>query len=109
VFGHLLAQFIQHDIFPHDIKAALLKSIANPAASSCADMDLLKTLRRYDANGSNSVLVEDLPPDAIFKTYDGRIFQKGSKARKRFKCLEVATGRLYLFSPVYEVEVMDKT
>jgi SprT protein len=106
VFGQLLAQFIQHKIFPHDIEAALLNSLANPAASSCADMGLLKTLRRYDAKKTNGTLVEDLSPDTLFKTADGRIFQKGPKARKRFKCVEVATGRLYLFSPAYEVEAV---
>ena len=30
-------------------------------------------------------------------------FRKGEKMRKRFKCEEVATKRLYLFSPLYEV------
>lgn len=106
VFGQLLAQFIQHDIFPEDIKTALLKSISNPAASSCADAGLLKTVRRYDAKNGAGKLVEELPPETLFKTGDGRVFQKGPKARKRFKCVEVATGRLYLFSPVYEVEVV---
>src|SRR5215218_5990720 len=37
IFGQLLAQFIQHKTFPADIETALLKSISNPAASSCAD------------------------------------------------------------------------
>src|SRR6476661_3013279 len=60
LFGQLLAQFIQHKIFPADIEAALLRSISNPAASSCADMVLLKTLRRYDATESAATLVEDL-------------------------------------------------
>jgi SprT protein len=106
IFGQLLAQFIQHKTFPADIEAALLKSIANPAASSCADMVLLKTLRCYDTQKTTATLVEELPPDTLFKTHDGKVFQKGEKARKRFKCVELATGRLYLFSPVYEVEVV---
>lgn len=105
VFGELLAQFIQQKIFPSDIEAALVKSITNPAASSCADVDLLKTLRRYDA-GTTGKLVEELLPETFFKTHDGKIFKKGEKVRKRFKCVEVKTGRLYLFSPVYEVEIV---
>lgn len=109
MFGQLLAQFIEHDIFPADVKAALLHSISNPAASSCADMVLLKTLRRYDVKKGAGKLVEELPAETLFKTCDGRIFQKGAKARKRFKCVEVATGRLYLFSPVYEVEPVAQT
>src|SRR6476661_6005761 len=99
IFGQLLAQFVQHKIFPPDIEAALLKSISNPAASSCADMNLLKTLRRYDAKQTSGTLIEELPLQTLFKTRDGKVFQKVAKARKRFKCVEVATGKLYLFSP----------
>src|SRR6187549_947798 len=48
VFGELLATFIQHDVFPSDIRASLLQSLHDPAASSCSDEDLLRTLRKYD-------------------------------------------------------------
>jgi hypothetical protein len=48
--------------------------------------------------------VEEIPLNNFFMLKDGRIFQKGAKLRKRYKCKEVSTGRLYLFSPVYEVE-----
>jgi hypothetical protein len=103
IFGQLLAQFIEHKIFPADIEAALLQSITSPAATTCADSLLLKTLRRYDERKITGKLVEELPPDALFKTGDGKVFKKGVQARTRFKCVEVATGKLYLFSPVYEV------
>jgi SprT protein len=104
VFGELLAQFIRHDIFPEDIKTALLRSVHNPAASSCADEVLLRTLRRYDPGQEGVVLIETLPQGALFQTADGRIFQKGEKVRKRHRGTEVATGKVYLFSPVYEVK-----
>jgi hypothetical protein len=107
VFGQLLAQFIEHDIFPGDIKKVLLKSLHNPAASSCADESLLRTLKNYDAENQTSLFVESLPEGALFKTHDGRIFKKGEKIRKRFRCVEVATKRVYLFSPVYEVKGID--
>jgi len=106
VFGQLLAQFIEHDVFPADIKNVLLQSLHNPAASSCADEALLRTLRNYDEQKGNSHFVETLPEGALFKTHDGRVFQKGQKMRKRFRCMELATKRMYLFSPVYEVEVV---
>ena len=108
VFGQLLAQFIEHDIFPDDIKKALLQSLDNPARSSCADETLLRTLKAYDEKNGALHFVESLPEGALFKTHDGRIFKKGERLRKRFRCLEVATKRMYLFSPVYEVEVIDK-
>jgi len=43
----------------------------------------------------------------IAVTDDGKIFRKGEKQRKRFKCEEVRTGKIYLFSPVYEVELVN--
>ncbi|MES2883002.1 MAG: SprT-like domain-containing protein [Bacteroidota bacterium] len=104
VFGELLAQFIQHDVFPADIKNALLQSLHNPAASSCADEVLLRTLKNYDAKKDGLVFVEQLPAGALFATHDGRIFKKGEKLRKRYKCEEVKTKRMYLFSPVYEIK-----
>jgi hypothetical protein len=102
VFGQLLAQFIQKEVFPADIKNALLQSLHNPAASSCADELLLRTLKNYDAKQSAQVFVEELPEGALFATHDGRVFRKGEKLRKRYRCEEVKTKRIYLFSPVYE-------
>lgn len=103
IFGQLLDQFIKQQIFPADIKQALLQSLQNPAASSCADDVLLRVLKGYDQKKENFVFVENIPEGRLFKTSDGKIFKKGEKMRKRFKCIEVATKRLYLFSPVYEV------
>ena len=50
--------------------------------------------------------VEKLPVNAVFKIKDGRVFRKGEQLRKRFKCVEVSTKRVYLFSPVAEVELV---
>lgn len=107
-FGKLLAQFIQHDVFPQDIKSALLQSLHNPAASSCADETLLRVLRSYDLRPEDVVFVEAVAEGQLFSTHDGRVFRKGARVRKRFKCEEVATGKLYLFSPVYEVQLQKK-
>ena len=104
VYGGLLATFIEHDIFPADIKKALLQSLHNPAASSCAEEDLMRVLRNYDAPKEGVFLLEQLPENALFVTKDGRQFVKGNRLRKRYRCKEVATGALYLFSPVYEVK-----
>jgi len=106
IYSQLLAQFLKNKNFPADIETELLVSLKNPAASSCAEDDLLRVLRKYDAKESHHRLVEELIVNAIFRTNDGRIFQKGEKLRKRFKCKEVKTGRVYLFSPVYEVELV---
>ena len=103
VFGKLLDQFIRQQVFPLDIKQTLLLSLQNPSASSCADDALLRVLKTYDKKNGNSMFVENVPEGHLFETGDGKIFKKGEKIRKRFQCIEVATKKLYLFSPVYEV------
>jgi hypothetical protein len=108
IYGKLLQQFLQHKIFPPDIERELLLSLKNPAASSCAEDGLLRVLRNYDSKESTHRLVEEISLHCLFRLHDGRIFQKGEKLRKRFKCKEVATGKLYLFSPVYEVEEVSR-
>lgn len=106
IYGQLLQQFLEHKIFPADIEKELLMSLKNPAASSCAETGLLRVLRNYDKKENHHRLIEEISSNAMFRLQDGRIFQKGEKLRKRFKCKEIATGKLYLFSPVYEVEIM---
>jgi hypothetical protein len=104
VFGQLLAQFIEHDVFPDDIKRSLMDSLHNPAASSCSDEDLLRVLKRYDEQTTRLVFVEAIPEGSFFKTHDGKVFKKGAKIRKRYKCEEIRTKKVYLFSPIYEAE-----
>lgn len=103
IFGELLKQFIQHKVFPEDIERELLLSLKNPAASSCAEEGLLRVLRKYDTAASGQLLVEEIATGSLFRIKDGRIFRKDEQLRKRFKCTEVKTGKVYLFSPVYEV------
>ncbi|HMG82521.1 MAG TPA: SprT-like domain-containing protein [Ferruginibacter sp.] len=105
-YGKILAQFLLKKIFPADIEKVLLKTLKNPAASSCADDSLLRVLRKYDPKKEGTLLVETLPPGTLFKIKGERIFRKEDKVRKRYRCVEVKTGKVYLFSPVYEVEAM---
>jgi SprT protein len=100
----LLLQFMGLNIFPQDIVAALKASLHNLPASSCADEDLMRVLRNHDRRQSDMLLVEELPDGALFALDDGSVFKKGKRLRKRFQCVEVKTGKLYLFSPVYEVK-----
>lgn len=104
VYGEFLKQFLLHKVFPPDIEQELLRSARNPAASSCAEESLLRVLRRYDEKKEGLRLVEELAPYALFRTGDGRVFRKETLVRKRYRCVEIATGKIYLFSPVYEVE-----
>lgn len=106
IYGELLASFVHQNVFPADITQALRSSLHNPAASSCAEEDLMRVLRNYDVRKAGMYLIEELPHGAAFLTKDGRIFKKGEKLRKRFRCIEIKTNITYLFSPVYEVKLV---
>ncbi len=105
-FSKILAQFLLRKIFPADIQQALMQTLQNPAASSCGDEKLLRVLHHYDAKKDGVHLVEQLAEGSLFAIKGGRIFKRGEKIRKRYKCMEVKTGKLFLFSGVYEVELI---
>lgn len=104
IFSGVLAQFIAKKVFPAEIEAELVQSLSNPAASSCAEDGLMRILRKYDKVQSGFLMVEEIPAEGFFRLKDGRTFKKGAKLRKRYRCQEVGSARVYLFSPVYEVE-----
>ena len=104
-FSKILAQFLRIKIFPADIEKALLKTLQRPAASSCGDENLLRVLHKYDTKKDGVLLVEQLIDGQLFSIKGNRTFKRGEKIRKRYKCVEVKTGKLYLFSGLYEVTV----
>lgn len=106
-FKKMMQPFFDQNVFPPDVKQAITNYLNNPAASSCSDLNLYRSLRHYDAPKESMLTVEKLPANAVFKIKDGRVFCKGEQLRKRFKCVEVSTKRVYLFSPVAEVEVLE--
>ncbi|MBE9584144.1 sprT domain-containing protein [Mucilaginibacter sp. JRF] len=105
-FKKMMQPFFEKDVFPADVKQAIVRYLNNPAASSCSDLNLYRSLRLYDEPKEAIHTVEKIAVNTLFKLKDGRVFQKGEKLRKRYKCVEVATRRIYLFSPVAEVEVI---
>ncbi len=104
-FGQLLAQFLHKKIFPANIEQALMRSLHNPAASTCGDTHLLRVLRQYDKKKEGIVLVEELAIGTCFVIKGGRSFIKEEKIRTRFKCREISTGKYYLFNGLYEVKI----
>jgi SprT protein len=106
-FSKVLAQFLLKKIFPPDIDKALLRTLQNPAASSCADVSLLRVLHKYDDKKDGAILVEAVPDGKTFRIKEGKVFRRIERIRKRIKCVEIATGKIYLFSPVYEAEAIN--
>ncbi len=106
-YKFLMQQFLIPDIFPIDVIIALRKYMNNPAASSCSDINLLRVLKNYDIR-KDTILLEELPLGTIFQHNKSRNFIKGEQIRKRYKCQELNTKRMYLFSPLAEVIVIKR-
>ena len=104
VFGKILHQFIGKGFMPNDVEHAVLGSIHNPGATNCTDEELVRVLKKYDKGRQNYHFIEVLKQGELFRTKDGRVFKRGEKIRKRYRCQDVSSKRIYLFSPVYEVE-----
>lgn len=104
IYRHLLLEFMNGEIFPADIVQALERSLHDLPASSCADDVLMRVLRNYDQYSDALQFVEQLEEGHLFEIDGGRIFKKGKKLRKRFQCVEIKTGKLYLFSPIHAVK-----
>jgi hypothetical protein len=98
----LMKHFMSYDIFPVDVIEALKLYMSNPAASSCSDINLLRVLKRYDER-DGTILLEEVKEGSTFSYNGNRYFIKGEQIRKRFKCQELKTKRIYLFNPLTEV------
>ncbi|UIR56596.1 sprT domain-containing protein [Sphingobacterium sp. SRCM116780] len=106
-FKILMDPFLKLHIFPSEITLAVIKYLENPAASSCTDLNLFRTLKSFDKQSEQIFTVEMLSDKDHFRLKNGRIFQKQEKIRKRYKCLELRTNRMYLFSPIAEVDPIE--
>jgi len=111
-YQSLMKNFTGSNIFPPDILGAINNHMANPFASSCTDIRLMRILRRYDPSASIRTgaeiftCLEEIPQAAVFKIKNGRTFYKGEKLRKRYKCKDMNNHRIYLFSPLAEVKLI---
>lgn len=106
-FKSLMDAFLKLNLFPEDITLALVKYMDNPAASSCTDLTLYKVLKSYDKSEFETVTIDTIEFNSFFSIKNGRVFQKLERLRKRYKCLEVKTQRIYLFHPIAEVKPIE--
>lgn len=107
-YSRLLASFISNRIFPRDIERELIATLENPGASSCTETSLLRVLRKYDEQRPGFFLLEDLPDGSYFRIRNGSVYLKLHKKRVRILCREIDTNRLFLFSPVSDVQLVHK-
>lgn len=88
--------FMQQDIFPNDLKFALISHMRNPKYSHSADVKLLKVLMNYDKE-KNYTTLDELREGELFKMSHRSklILKKLDTMRTYTNCIAVATGRKY--------------
>lgn len=106
IFQRLMVPFIRPEIFPSKVLPLVANHFKNPRASSETDAALSVALKSYDAVPNDRNYVFQLPYGSIFKIYNGKTFKKGKKRVKRFECTELSTGKIYIFQPNAEVELI---
>ncbi len=104
-FSVLMLPFLNPDIFPLELLPLLAKHFKNPKASSDSDTRLALALKQLDETNDKTFVFE-VEKGQDFKLYNGRVFKKGERRRTRFECVEVSSGKLYLFNPNAEVEIL---
>lgn len=102
-FQSLMLPFIRPEIFPSKLLPVIAHHFKNPKASSSTDANLSLALKQFDGDADKTYVFE-LPLGSVFRIYNGKLFKKGNKRVKRYECVEVSTGRMYLFQPNAEVE-----
>ena len=105
-FQQLMLPFIRPEIFPTKLLPVIAHHFKNPKASSSTDANLAIALKEFDIEERKKPYIYELPYGCIFRIYNGKSFKKGNKRIKRYECTELATGRLYLFQPNAEVELI---
>lgn len=104
-FQRLMVPYIRPEIFPPQLLPLLARHFKNPKASSDTDATLSIALKQFDEKSDKNYIFE-IPYGSHFRIYNGKIFRKGAQRVKRFECMEVSTGRVYLFNPNAEVELL---
>ena len=105
-FQQLMLPYIHPDIFPAKLLPIIANHFKNPRASSDTDEKLSLALKQFDPENDKNYIFE-IPFGSKFRLYNGKIFQRGNKRVKRYECIELNTGNVYLFNPNAEVELLN--
>ncbi len=104
-FQFLMLPFIRPEIFPNTLLPFIARHFKNPKASSSTDSHLALALKKYDSP-TDLIPVFELPYGSVFRLHNGKLFKKGKQKVKRIECVEMRSGRIYLFQPHAEVELL---
>jgi len=104
-FQQLMVPYIRPEIFPNQLLPLLARHFRNPSASSDTDTTLSLALKQFDKQNDKNYVFE-IPYGSVFRIKNGKVFKKIAVRTKRYECLEISSGRLYLFNPNAEVELL---
>lgn len=104
-FQQMMLPYIRPEIFPTQLLPLIANHFRNPKASSDTDAQLSIALKQFDPPNDKNYIFE-IPLGSVFRIHNGKRFKKVRKKVKRYECLELESGRVYLFSPNAEVELM---
>ncbi len=106
-FKILLEPIVSNPQFPQDLKRVISKSLNNLKASSCSDIHLSRELAKFDSEGDDFELLENLEHGSFF-LLQKKIFYKGELRRKRFLCTEIQSQKKYLVNAIAKVKQIEK-
>ena len=103
-YKNLMYPFLNDSIFPKTLLKVLNKHFMNPKSSSDSDIELALALKKYD--NYKELCLYEIPEGSNFKIYNGKVFKKGPKRKKRIECEEVKSKKRYLFNPLAEIDLI---
>jgi hypothetical protein len=103
-FATVLTPVLEAGVFPDDVAAAVTRSLANPAAATCSDRDLLLALARHDRVAAGLVRVEELDEGTWFRVDGRHVFRAGRLVRTRRRCFAAGSGQEYRVHGLLVVE-----
>lgn len=95
--------FLEKGLFPEDVATAFVVSLQKGHASSASSLELMRVLKNYDSKETSLHRHLEELEDGTHFILNQKIFLKGAKSRKRFKCKELRSGRFYMVHPLAEV------
>ncbi|MFN7313680.1 MAG: SprT-like domain-containing protein [Bacteroidota bacterium] len=109
-FKRNMFPFMQiENLFPHDVKFAIIGHMRSPKYSHSADVKLMKVLMRYDTK-KNYLILDDLKEGDLF-VMEGKskiILKKQETLRTYINCLAVATGKKYQVHALAKVKLIQR-
>ena len=106
-FQMMMLPFLRPEIFPAVLLPLMANHFRNPKASSSTDAKLSIALKAFDPEADKRTYAYQAPVGSCFRIYNGKVFKMGQRRVKRYECIEMATGKMYLFQPNAEIEIIE--